>query len=123
MAEHAGEESQDRLGEALSRLDPRSRRLVELWLAGLGRREIAAEMRIRDDVVAAIGGTAFRRLRQLLDGDSGPGRPADGEAAAGPGTAMTHLGMTDLGMTRLDMTQADMTHSGPAPGCLDESPD
>lgn len=99
MTRRSDDESQDRLGEALRRLDPRSRRLAELWLAGLGRREIAAEMRVRDEVVAAIGARAFRQLRRLLHGDSCPERPeepADGEPEAdrgpdGAGVAMTHM--------------------------------
>lgn len=111
MVTHDGDDSPNRLGEALARLDSRSRRLVELWLAGLGRREIAAEMRIRDEVVGAIGETAFRRLRTLLnagvDAGSGCAQPADGlrdeGAGEGPGPAMTH--------------------SRPQPGCFDGSAD
>jgi hypothetical protein len=80
MAGQDGDDSPDRLGEALARLDPRSRRLVELWLAGLGRREIAAELRIRDEVVGAIGATAFRRLRTLLDAGVDAGVDADVDA-------------------------------------------
>jgi hypothetical protein len=102
MADQEGEDSPDRLGEALVRLDPRSRQLVELWLAGLGRREIAAEMRIRDEAVAVLGEQAFRHLRLLLDGDSQP-EQGPGGGRGGPGSAMTH--------------------SLPAPGCHGESPD
>ena len=36
--------SRGRLGQSLALLDARSRQLMELWLAGLNRREIAAEM-------------------------------------------------------------------------------
>lgn len=102
MTQRTDDEPQGRLGEALSRLDPRSRRLVELWLAGLGRREIAAEMKIRDEVVAVLGEQAFRHLRLLLDGDSQP-EQGPGDARGGPGPAMTH--------------------SRPASGCPGESPD
>ena len=111
MAVQEGEDSPDRLGEALARLDPQSRRLVQLWLAGLGRREIAAEMRIRDEVVEVIGETAFRHLRLLLDDGSGHGRPADGQTEEGAEEG------ADEGAS------SAMTHSRPVPGCPGESPD
>ena len=60
--------SGDRLGESLALLDARSRRLMELWLAGLNRREIAAEMSICEEAAASLGDEAFRRLRRFLAG-------------------------------------------------------
>jgi DNA-directed RNA polymerase specialized sigma24 family protein len=101
MADQESEDSPDRLGEALARLDPQSRRLVQLWLAGLGRREIAAEMRIRDEVVAVLGEQAVRDLRLVLGGDSQP-EQGTGGGRGGPESAMTH--------------------SLSAPGCHGESP-
>jgi DNA-binding CsgD family transcriptional regulator len=55
-----------RLAASLALLDPRSRRLVQLWLAGLSRQEIAAAMRIDEAAAAATGIEAVSRLRQLL---------------------------------------------------------
>jgi DNA-binding NarL/FixJ family response regulator len=56
----------DRLGETMALLDPRSRRLVELWLAGFNRRQIAAELRICEESAAVIGDAAVREVRRLL---------------------------------------------------------
>ena len=66
--EHCAREirNRDRLGEALGLLDPRSRRLMELWLAGMDRHEIATEMRLCDAAAAAVFDTALRRVRVLL---------------------------------------------------------
>ena len=58
--------NRDRLGEALGLLDPRSRRLMELWLTGMDRHEIATEMRLCDAAAAALFDTAFRQVRALL---------------------------------------------------------
>jgi hypothetical protein len=62
MADQESEDSPDRLGEALARLDPQSRRLVQLWLAD---------------------------LRLVLGGDSQP-EQGTGGGRGGPESAMTH---------------------------------
>lgn len=58
--------NRSRLGEALGLLTPQSRRLMELWLDGLGRAEIAAEMRLCESAVSAVFEDAFRQVRGLL---------------------------------------------------------
>ena len=59
-------ETQGRLGEAMALLDPQSRRLMELWLAGLTRKEIAAELQLCEEAVSTIIDTVFKQLRTLL---------------------------------------------------------
>jgi RNA polymerase sigma factor (sigma-70 family) len=59
-------ETQGRLGEAMALLDPQSRRLMELWLEGLTRKEIATELQLCEETVSTIIDTAFKQLRTLL---------------------------------------------------------
>ena len=59
-------ETQGRLGETMALLDPQSRRLMELWLEGLTRKEIATELRLCEEAVSTITGTVFKQLRSLL---------------------------------------------------------
>jgi DNA-binding NarL/FixJ family response regulator len=59
-------ETQGRLGEAMALLDPQSRRLMELWLDGLTRKEIATELQLCEEAVSTITGTVFKQLRLLL---------------------------------------------------------
>jgi RNA polymerase sigma factor (sigma-70 family) len=59
-------ERQGRLGEAMALLDPQSRRLMELWLEGLTRKEIATELQLCEETVSTIIDTAFKQLRTLL---------------------------------------------------------
>lgn len=60
--------SRGRLGQSLALLDARSRQLMELWLAGLNRREIAAEMSICEDAASSLENEAFHQLRRFLSG-------------------------------------------------------
>jgi len=55
-----------RLDEAMARLDPPFRRLMELWLEGRTRQEIAMEMQICEDAASTNFVAAFKQLRQLL---------------------------------------------------------
>jgi DNA-directed RNA polymerase specialized sigma24 family protein len=59
-------ETQSRLEEAMARLDPQFRRLMELWLEGRARQEIAMEMRLCEGAVSTHLAAAFKQLRQLL---------------------------------------------------------
>lgn len=59
-------ETQGRLGEAMALLDPQSRRLMELWLEGLNRKEIVMESKLCEETVSTIIDTAFKQLRTLL---------------------------------------------------------
>jgi DNA-binding NarL/FixJ family response regulator len=59
-------ETQGRLGEAMALLDPQSRRLMELWLEGLTRKEIAMELQLCEETVSAIIDMVFKQLRTLL---------------------------------------------------------
>jgi DNA-binding NarL/FixJ family response regulator len=59
-------ETQGRLGEAMALLDPHSRRLMELWLEGLTRKEIATESQLCEESVSTIIDMAFKQLRTLL---------------------------------------------------------
>lgn len=59
-------ETQGRLGEAMALLDPQSRRLMELWLEGLTRKEIATELQLCEETVSAIIDMVFKQLRTLL---------------------------------------------------------
>ena len=59
-------ETQGRLGEAMALLDPQSRRLMELWLEGLTRKEIVMESQLCEETVSTIIDTAFKQLRTLL---------------------------------------------------------
>jgi DNA-directed RNA polymerase specialized sigma24 family protein len=54
------------LSEAMDLLAPPSRRLMELWLEGLNREEIAKELGLCEGTVAEMFDTAFRQLRVLL---------------------------------------------------------
>jgi DNA-binding NarL/FixJ family response regulator len=58
--------TQGRLGEAMALLDPQSRRLMELWLEGLTRKEIVMESKLCEETVSTIIDTAFKQLRTLL---------------------------------------------------------
>jgi DNA-binding NarL/FixJ family response regulator len=59
-------EAQGRLGKAMALLDPQSRRLMELWLEGLTRKEIAMELQLCEETVSAIIDMVFKQLRTLL---------------------------------------------------------
>jgi DNA-binding NarL/FixJ family response regulator len=59
-------EAQGRLGEAMALLDPQSRRLMELWLEGLTRKEIATEMELCGETVSTIIDMVFKQLKTLL---------------------------------------------------------
>jgi len=59
-------ETEGRLGEAMALLDPQCRRLMELWLEGLTRREIATETQHCEAAVSTIIDTAFKQLQTLL---------------------------------------------------------
>ena len=59
-------ETPNRLGSAMALLDPQSRRLMELWLQGRSRTEIAAEMRLSEDTASSLIDRAFHELRRML---------------------------------------------------------
>ena len=59
-------EAPNRLGSAMAVLDTQSRRLMELWLQGRSRAEIAAEMRLSEDTAAAVIDRAFHEVRRML---------------------------------------------------------
>ena len=59
-------ETPNRLGAAMALLDTQSRRLMELWLQGRSRAEIAAEMRLSEDTAASLIDRAFHELRMIL---------------------------------------------------------
>ena len=59
-------EARGRLGEAMTLLDPQSRRLMELWLEGLTRKEIATELQLCEETVSTIIAMVFKQLRTLL---------------------------------------------------------
>ena len=59
-------EAQGRLGEAMALLDPQSRRLMELWLDGLTREEIANELELGKETVSTIIAMVFKQVRMLL---------------------------------------------------------
>ena len=61
-----GIETQGRLGEAMALLDPQSRRLMELWLEGLTRKEIAMELQLCEETVSTIIDMVFKQLQTLL---------------------------------------------------------
>ena len=58
--------TQGRLGEAMALLDPQSRRLMELWLEGLTRKEIATELQLCEETVSTIIDMVFKQLQTLL---------------------------------------------------------
>lgn len=59
-------EARGRLGEAMTLLDPQSRRLMELWLEGLTREEITNELKLCEETVSTIIAMVFKQLRTLL---------------------------------------------------------
>ena len=59
-------DTQGRLGEAMALLDPQSRRLMELWLEGRNRKEIATDLQLCEDTVLTIIDMVFKQLRTLL---------------------------------------------------------
>ena len=59
-------EAQGRLGEAMTLLDPQSRRLMELWLEGLTREEITNELKLCEETVSTIIDMVCKQLRMLL---------------------------------------------------------
>ncbi len=61
------------LSEALARLSPRQREVVELYyLNGKSYKEIGADLGIEVGTVAGTKAEALQRLRQLLTADDGP---------------------------------------------------
>ena len=59
-------EARGRLGEAMTLLDPQSRRLMELWLEGLTPKEIATDLQLCEETVSTIIAMVFKQLRTLL---------------------------------------------------------
>ena len=59
-------ENPSRLGEALSQLDPETRRVVELWLEGLSHSEAAEILGLTERAFAIVRLNAIDRLRRLL---------------------------------------------------------
>jgi DNA-directed RNA polymerase specialized sigma24 family protein len=59
-------ETRSRLDVTMARLDPQFRRLMELWLEGRTRQEIAMEMQICEEAASTNLNAAFKQLRQLL---------------------------------------------------------
>ena len=62
-----GSETWNRLHALMGLLEPQSRRLMELWLAGRNREEIATELEFGEEAISALFDTAFRQLRSLVD--------------------------------------------------------
>lgn len=59
-------ENPRRLDEALSQLDPETRRVVELWLEGLSHSEAAEMLGLTERAFAIVRLNAIERLRRLL---------------------------------------------------------
>lgn len=59
---------QDRLQEAMASIDPLSRKVMQLWLNGLDRTSIAAEMGIGEEMVSVLSTTAYEKLQRALAG-------------------------------------------------------
>jgi DNA-directed RNA polymerase specialized sigma24 family protein len=59
-------EESNRLEEALAKLDPESRRVVEVWLEGLGHSEAAEMLGLSERAFAVVRMNAIERLRRLL---------------------------------------------------------
>jgi hypothetical protein len=60
----------NRLEEALAMLSPISRRVIEWWLAGLSKPQIAMKVGLLEDDVSQIGHQAIRQVRDLLASSS-----------------------------------------------------
>lgn len=63
-ARNAG--TQNRLEEAMASLDPLSRKVMQLWLNGLDRTAIAAEMGLGEEMVSVVSMTAYEALHSAL---------------------------------------------------------
>ena len=59
-------ENPSRLDEALSKLDPETRRVVELWLEGVSQSEAAEMLGLNERAFAVARMNAVERLRRLL---------------------------------------------------------
>ncbi len=59
-------EESNRLEEALAKLDPESRRVIEVWLKGLSHSEAAETLGLTERAFAVVRLNAIERLRQLL---------------------------------------------------------
>jgi hypothetical protein len=66
--EHHSRDSggQSRLEDAMASLDPLSRKIMQLWLDGLDRTAIAAEMGLGEEIVSAVSTTAYDQLRAAM---------------------------------------------------------
>lgn len=56
----------NRLEEALAMLSPISRRVIEWWLAGLSKPQIAMKVGLLEDDVSKIGMRAIQQVRDLF---------------------------------------------------------
>ena len=73
----------NRLEEALAMLSPISRRVIEWWLAGLSKPQIAVKVGLVEDDVSQIGHHAIQQVRDLLASSSHDrlaAHPADSRA-------------------------------------------
>lgn len=73
----------NRLEEALAMLSPISRRVIEWWLAGLSKPQIAMKVGLVEDDVSQIGHQAIQQVRDLLASSSHDrlaAHPADSRA-------------------------------------------
>lgn len=59
-------ENPTRLAEAIARLDPESRRFVEVWLAGLGHSDAAKSLGISEQAFVLLRRVTIEKLRELL---------------------------------------------------------
>jgi DNA-directed RNA polymerase specialized sigma24 family protein len=59
-------QAESRLGDAMAALGPGARKLMELWLDGRSRAEIASETGLSADIVSELCVAAFRQLHELL---------------------------------------------------------
>ena len=56
----------NRLEEALAMLSPISRRVIEWWLAGLSKPQIAMKVGLLEDDVSKIGMRAIQQVRDVF---------------------------------------------------------
>lgn len=69
-------ENTTRLEEAMARLSPQSRRVMELWLQGASHGEIGQTLGLSERTIKVIRDSSLWKLRELIARNAHPGNAA-----------------------------------------------